>query len=109
MELKIGNTDKSAGTLRVGRLAMGKTLRRDTPIGMCMNVLRGVVNEIENRESEKKKRRFSWRRWQASTMYYLSVDDVRLLADHPANQELRDLIAAIRDRGPAVDVVLKCS
>lgn len=107
MELKIGHTDSSAATIRVGRPAIGKTLPHDAGVRVYVNTLKRVVSEIESRESAKKKRRFSWRRWQAGTMYYLIVDDDRLLAEHPANAELRNLIAAVRRRGPAVDVVLR--
>ncbi|MFI5987836.1 hypothetical protein ACIBEA_44175 [Streptomyces sp. NPDC051555] len=107
MELKIGHTDSSAATAWVGRLATGKTLPHDASVRVCVNVLNRVVSEIESRESERKKRRFSLRPWHASAMYYLIVDDARLLAAHPENAELRDLVAAIRRRGPSVDVVMR--
>ncbi|MEV6956625.1 hypothetical protein [Streptomyces sp. NPDC051183] len=106
MELKIGQTDSSAAAAWGGRPAIGKTLPDSASIRVCVKVLNGVVSEIESRESAKKKRWFSWRRWRASSPYFLIVDDDRLLAEHPTNAKLRDLVATVRRRGPAVDVVL---
>ncbi|MFI1204805.1 hypothetical protein ACH4VR_36155 [Streptomyces sp. NPDC020883] len=108
MELKIGRTDGSeSASVWVGRPSMGKTLPHDATVRVYVTVLNSVVREIESRESAKRKQRLRWRRWRADAMYYLAIDEHRLLAEHPTNGELRELIATVRHRGPAVDVVLQ--
>lgn len=82
----------------IGRPAMGKTVPRDTDISVCRNVLHRAVREIEAREAAG--------RADAIT-YYVVVDDQWLMAEHSADDRLRDLLGAVRDRGPAVDVRLR--
>lgn len=82
----------------IGRPAMGKTVPRGTDIEVCRNVLRRAVREMEDREAEG--------RADAIT-YYVVVDDQWLLAEHPDDNQLRDLLDAVRHRGPAVDVRLQ--
>ncbi|MFF4534287.1 hypothetical protein ACFY1P_34070 [Streptomyces sp. NPDC001407] len=108
MELKIAHQDAlTSASMLAGRPSTGKTLPRDASVQVCMDVLNRVVIEIESRESAREMQQFPGRRWRAESVYYLVVDEERLLAEHPANGALRDLIATIRQRGPAVDVILR--
>lgn len=82
----------------VGRLATGKTVPRGTDVSVCRNVLRHAVREIEAREAAGR---------EDAITYYVVVDDQWLLAEHPDDNQLRDLLDTVRHRGPAVDVRLR--
>ncbi|MGA5820006.1 hypothetical protein ACPC54_19340 [Kitasatospora sp. NPDC094028] len=107
MRLQLELPDGPATTARIGRSSTGKTLPYGADLRTCLAVLHRVVSEIESRETQREEQRFSWLRRRAGVSYYLVADGDRLLAEHPGSAELSALVAVVRERGPAVGVILK--
>jgi hypothetical protein len=107
MQLQLGHPGDLSARAWIGRPSIGKTLPHGAGLSTCLAVLHRVVSEIGSREAAQHERWFSWLRRRPGATYYLITDEDRLLAEHPGNDELRALVAAVRERGPAVGVVLK--
>ncbi|MEE1820967.1 hypothetical protein PUR61_01940 [Streptomyces sp. BE20] len=98
----------AAGPALIGRATSGK---RVLPAGASRSEfvaqLRRALHTIECREvgPEGAERRFGRLADRGEGRQVLFIDADRLLAEHP-DDELLDLVRAVRQRGPATDVVL---
>ncbi|MFE4516807.1 hypothetical protein ACFRMQ_21735 [Kitasatospora sp. NPDC056783] len=98
-----------SGRVLLGRPTSGKQpLPADAPVGEFVAQLRRAVHTIECREAgpEAARQRFGLFADRTQGRQVLFADPDRLLAEHPGEEELRDMVQAVRERGPAVGVVL---
>ncbi|WP_331726417.1 hypothetical protein [Streptomyces sp. NBC_00470] len=96
----------------VGRVGRGwLQLPADAGAGAFANQLKRALHTIECRElgPEAARQRFGQFADVQEGHVFLSLVPERLLARHPEHAELRDLIRAIGERGPAVNVTLVSS
>ncbi|ATM24551.1 hypothetical protein SMD44_p10052 (plasmid) [Streptomyces alboflavus] len=77
-------------------------------VGAFLDRLKRALHTIECRElgPEAAEQRFGRFADVSEGHVFLSLDSDRLLARHPEHEELRELVRAVRERGPAVNVTL---
>lgn len=93
----------------IGPLGRGKTpLPADADAGQLAAVLRRTLHTVECRELGPAAAEQTFGPFADTTEGRMAVfmDEDQLRADHRGQEELHQLARAVRDRGPAVDVVL---
>ncbi|MFJ8313986.1 MULTISPECIES: hypothetical protein [unclassified Streptomyces] len=94
----------------IGQAARGKqALPPDAGVRAYVSQLKSALREIEVRKlgpeaAAQKLGPLGLR--STEDRFVLFIDAEELLARHPGNDEVRMLLAAVQQRGPAVDVVL---
>ncbi|MEU0110630.1 hypothetical protein ABZ313_35440 [Streptomyces sp. NPDC006251] len=90
-------------------MAQGKrTLPADADVGEFVAQLQRALHTIECRElgPAASAERFGPFADTGEGLVVLAIDADQLLARHVGQEELLDLVRAVRERGPAVDVTL---
>ncbi|MEU1155538.1 hypothetical protein ABZ369_21335 [Streptomyces sp. NPDC005918] len=93
----------------IGPMGRGKTpLPADADAGQLAAVLRRALRTVECRELGPAAAEQTFGPFADTTEGRMTVfmDEDQLRADHRGHEELRQLARAVRERGPAVDVVL---
>ncbi|WP_060880719.1 hypothetical protein [Streptomyces scabiei] len=93
----------------IGRMGRGRTpLSADADAGQLAAVLRRALHAVECRELGPAAAEQTFGPFADTTEGRMTVfmDEDQLRADHRDPEEVQQLARAVRDRGPAVDVVL---